>query len=88
MEKATNRGINWAGLPVIAPVARLLCQELTLQNEYLIAENKILKSKIKKRITFTDDERRALVEAAMAMGRNLMEQVECSPKTVPLKVRV
>lgn len=30
-------------------VARLLCRELTLQNEYLHAENKILKSKIKGR---------------------------------------
>jgi len=48
---------NWAGLPVIATVARLLCRELTLENEYLRLENRILKSKVEGRIRFTDDER-------------------------------
>jgi hypothetical protein len=43
----------------------LLCRELTLQNEYLRAENKVLKSKIKGRIRFTDEERRTLVDAAL-----------------------
>jgi len=38
-------------------------------------ENKILKSKIKGRIQFTDDERRSLVDAALAMGRKLMKSV-------------
>ena len=66
---------SWSSLPVIATVARLLCRELTLQNEYLRAENKLLKSKIKGRIRFTDDERRTLVDAAVAMGRKLIEQV-------------
>jgi putative transposase len=69
---------------VLLEVSRLLCRELTLQNEYLRHENKILKSKIKKRIVFTDDERRTLVESAMAMGRDLMEQVVTiiQPKTI------
>jgi hypothetical protein len=39
MERAVERGPDWAGLPVIATVARLLCRELTLQNEYLRLEN-------------------------------------------------
>ncbi|MEN6385764.1 MAG: integrase core domain-containing protein, partial [Phycisphaerales bacterium] len=75
---------KWINVPIIATIARLLCRELTLQNEYLRTENKILKSKIQKRINFTDDERRTLVEAAMAMGRDLMEQVVSivSPKTI------
>jgi len=38
-------------------------------------ENKVLRSKIKGRIQFTDDERRPLVDAALAMGRKLMESV-------------
>jgi putative transposase len=66
---------SWASLRVIATVARLLCRELTLQNEYLRAENEVLKSKIKGRIRFTDEERRSLVEPAVAMGRRLMDQV-------------
>ncbi len=75
---------KWLNVPIIAMITRLLCRELTLQNEYLRQENKILKSKINKRIVFTDDERRTLVEAAVAMGRELMEQVVkiVQPKTI------
>ena len=80
-EKIRNR---WLSVPIIATITRLLCRELTLQNEYLRQENKILKSNIKKRIVFTEDERRTLVEAALAMGRDLMEQVVTivKPKTI------
>jgi hypothetical protein len=55
-----NRSSKWLSIPLIATVARILCRELTLQNEYLKQENKIYKSKINKRINFTDDERRIL----------------------------
>jgi putative transposase len=75
MEKAVERGLDWTGLPVIATVARLLCRELTLQNEYLHLENRILKEKVPGRIRFTDEERRSLAEAALAMGRSLMKEV-------------
>ena len=44
---------RWLNVPIIATITRLLCRELTLQNEYLRQENKILKFKIKKRIAFT-----------------------------------
>jgi len=79
-----NPGNKWLSVPLIATITRLLCRELTLQNEYLKVENKILKSKIKKRIVFTDDERRTLVDAALAMGRDLIEQVVTivKPKTI------
>ena len=75
---------KWLSVPLIATITRLLCRELTLQNEYLSRENKIYKSKIEKRINFTDDERRILVDAALAMGRDLMEQVVTivQPKTI------
>jgi hypothetical protein len=78
-----NASGKWLNVPLIATVTRLLCRELTLQNEYLRQENKILKSKIKTRISFNDDERRTLVDAAMAMGKGLMEQVVTivQPKT-------
>jgi hypothetical protein len=58
MENAANqKSVNkWLSVPIIAAITRLLCRELTLQNEYFRQENKILKSKIKKRITFTEDE--------------------------------
>jgi len=86
MENISNENPSnkWLSVPLIAAVTRLLCRELTLQNEYLRQENRILKSKLKKRISFTDDERRTLVEAALAMGRDLMEQVVTivKPKTI------
>ena len=86
MENAAGDKIRnkWLSVPIIATITRLLCWELTLQNEYLLQENKIFKSKIKKRIVFTDDERRTLVEAALAMGRYLMAQVVTivKPKTI------
>ena len=86
MENSSSETIanKWLSVPIIAAITRLLCRKLTLQNEYLRQENKLIKSKIKKRIIFTDDERRTLVEAAMAMGRELMEQVVTivQPKTI------
>jgi len=76
---ARNRrnGIDWMGLPVIAVVARLLCRELTLENEYLRLENRILKEKAEAngRLRFTDEKRRSVMEAALAMGRALMKEV-------------
>ena len=79
-----NPSSNWLSVPLIATVARILCREVTLQNEYLKQENKIYKSKINKRISFSDDERRMLVESAMAMGKDLMEKVVSivQPKTL------
>ena len=75
MEKAVERRPDWAGLPVIATVARLLCRELTLQNEYLRLESRLLREKVPGRLRFTDEERRSLVAAAVALGRSLMKEV-------------
>ena len=60
---------------MIATVARLLCRELTLENEYLRLENRLLKSEVEGRILLTDDERSTLMKAALAMGRELMRKV-------------
>ena len=59
MRQTTKQHFNWAGLPLIATVVRLLFRELTPQNEYLREENKTLKSRIKGRIRVDDDERRS-----------------------------
>ena len=75
MARDGSRRCDWAGLPVIATVARLLCRELTLENEYLRLENRVLKSKVRGRIRFSADERWALMKAALAMGRKLMRKV-------------
>jgi len=75
VSKDGNEPIHWATLPLIATVARLLCRELTLQVDYLLLENRILKDKIDGRIRFTDNERLSLAKAALALGRELMRQV-------------
>jgi putative transposase len=75
MQTNRDRHLNWARLPLIATITRLLCRDLTLQNEYLRLENAVLKSRIKGRIRFDDHERRSLVDAALAMGRQLMRHV-------------
>jgi hypothetical protein len=86
MEKTVSEepANKWLDAPIIAMITRLLCRALILQNEYPRQENKVLKSKLNKRMVFTDDERRTLVESAMAMGRNWMEQVVTivQPKTI------
>jgi hypothetical protein len=46
MKKDGGRALDRAGLPVIATAARLLCRELTLQNEYLRLENRALKKTV------------------------------------------
>jgi putative transposase len=76
MERDAERGVDWVHLPVIATVARLLCRKLTLQNEYLLLENRTFRSKVPGRLRFTDEERRrTLSEAALAMGQSLMKEV-------------
>jgi len=76
MSEDTEQQINWVALPLIATVARLLCRELTLQVDYLLLENKILKSKFEgRRIPFSDDERLSLAKAALALGSKLMKEV-------------
>jgi len=73
--EGAHGGVDWASLAMIATVARLLCRELTLQNEYLLLENRTLRSKIPGRLRLTDEERRSLTQAALAMGRSLMKEV-------------
>lgn len=76
----------WLSVPIIATITRLLYRELTLPVEYLKAGNKIRKSKVKKRVVFTDGERRTLVDAALAMGRDLMKEVVSIVKTETILV--
>ncbi len=58
MGRVVERGQDWTSLPVISTGARLLCRELTLQNEYLRLENQVLKEKVPRCIRFTDEKRR------------------------------
>ncbi|MDP6506660.1 MAG: hypothetical protein QF886_23745 [Planctomycetota bacterium] len=54
---------------VLAMVGGHVDEELLLRNEYLAAENEILKSRIEGRIRFTDPERIRLAKISKRLGR-------------------
>jgi putative transposase len=64
---------NWARL--LAYVTGLVNQELLLQNEYLAAENRILRSHLPTRLRLTDPERSTLAEIGKRLGRKALKQV-------------
>ncbi len=67
--------IGWARL--LAYVTGMVNQELLLQNEYLAAENRILRAHLPKRLLLTDPQRSTLAEIGTRLGRKALEQVAC-----------
>ena len=60
---------------LLAHVTGSIDEELRLRNEYLITENRILRSKIKGRLRLKDEERRALAAIGKQLGRKALEAV-------------
>jgi putative transposase len=69
---------NWARL--LAYVTGLINQELLLQHEYLIAENRILRSHIPKRLRLSEPQRATLAEIGKRLGRKALRDVACVAK--------
>jgi putative transposase len=65
---------------LLAYVTGLVNQELLLQNEYLAAENRVLRARLPKRFRLTDPERSTLAEIGKRLGRKALEQVACVAK--------
>ena len=65
---------------LLAYVTGLVNQELLLQNEYLAAENRILRAQLPKRLRLTDPQRSTLAEIGKRLGRKALEQVACVAK--------
>src|SRR3984893_18490242 len=59
-------------------------QELLLQNEYLAAENRILRAKLPSRLRLSDPERATLAEIGKRLGRKALREVACvaNPDTI------
>ena len=76
------RDNQWIRL--LAYVTGLVNQELLLQNEYLAAENRILKSHSKQVLRLNDGERATLAEIGRRLGRKALQQVACvaGPDTI------
>jgi transposase len=60
---------------LLAYVTGTLNQELLLRNEYLAAENRILRGQIKGRVLLSEGEKATLAEIAHRLGRKALEQV-------------
>jgi len=63
----------WARL--LAYVTGTVNQELLLRNEYLAAENRILRGQIKGRLLLSDGEKATLAEIAHRLGRMALGDV-------------
>jgi len=63
----------WARM--LAYVTGMVNPELLLRNEYLAAENRILKGQIKGRLLLSGDEKATLAEIAHRLGRKALEEV-------------
>jgi putative transposase len=65
--------MNWARM--LAYVTGTVDQELLARNEYLAAENRIMKAQLKERLKLSDAERCALGEIGHRLGRKVLAEV-------------
>jgi hypothetical protein len=65
--------MDWAR--ILAYVTGMVDQELLARNEYLAAENRILKSQLKGRVRLSDAERATLGEIGHRLGRKVLGEV-------------
>jgi hypothetical protein len=61
-------------------VTGLINQQLLLQNEYLPAENRILRAHLPARVRLTDPERSTLADIGKQLGRKALKEVACVAK--------
>src|SRR5215472_6586392 len=67
------RNRRW--LRLLAYVTGSVNQELLLRNEYLAAENQILRAKLRRRLRLSDPERATLAEIAKRLGRKALKDI-------------
>jgi hypothetical protein len=72
------RSSRW--LRLLAYVGGSVNQELLLRNEYLAAENRILRAKLPTRLRLGDSERATLAEIGKRLGRRALREVACVAK--------
>src|SRR5271169_4655336 len=71
-------GMTWARM--LAYITGTVDQELLLRNEYLAAENRILRAQIKGRLLLSDAEKATLAEIAHRLGRKALEEMAAVAK--------
>jgi len=70
--------MDWTRM--LAYITGTVDQQLLLRNEYLVAENRILKAQLKTPLRLTDAERVTLAEIAHRLGRRALEDVANTAK--------
>lgn len=65
---------------LLAYVTGSVNQELLLQNEYLAAENRILRAKLPSRLRLSNPERATLAEIGKRLGRQALRGIACVAK--------
>jgi putative transposase len=70
---------------ILAYITGSVDQELLLRNEYLVAENRILKAQLHGRLRLSDVERARLGEIGHRLGRRALSEVATAaqPDTAP-----
>jgi putative transposase len=65
--------MDWKHL--LAYITGTVDQELLVRNEYLVTENRILRTQIKGRLRLSDGERQALAEIGQKLGKQALKEV-------------
>jgi putative transposase len=65
--------MDWKTL--LAYISGSVDEELLLRNEYLVAENRILRDQIKGRVQLSDAERQTLAEIGKKLGKKALEEI-------------
>jgi putative transposase len=60
---------------LLAYVTGMVNQQVLLQNEYLIAENRILRAHLPTRLRLTDPQRSTLAEIGKRLGRQALQRL-------------
>ena len=60
---------------MLAYITETVDQELLLRNEYLAAENRILRAQIKGRLLLSDAEKATLAQIAHRLGRDALDEL-------------
>src|SRR3979409_1070035 len=81
---AVGQGADMDWSRILAYVTGTVDQELLARNEYLVAENRIMKAQLKGRLKLSDAEREGLVETGRRLGPKVLRDVatRAQPDTI------
>ena len=75
-------GMNWKKL--LESISESVNDHLRLRNDYLVAENRLLRNQIDGRVRLTDNERQELAEIGVQLGKQALAEIAtvATPDTI------